>query len=494
MKRALKEKTTKGKTGRMKGMIGAAPAKRALCALLAALMLVSLAACVPNMAAEPAGGGAATTAAKSEDKAAEPVTTTTAAATTTEKPANVTMQVWISTGVTSEEQKSMSQDEWQLTKMLKAFEAAHPGVTIELTIPADQQVAHQTFKAAVLAGDAPDVANLWTGMLLFSLRDVVLPLDDLIPKNDLDIITAWGPTKYEFDGPILAYPYGGNELGLLLINKKLLKECGYDLEAKPIKTMEDLDAACEAAKGAGKIPILSADDNCNGLFTFLFSSQWTNLSGTARISSNSRGETKYSEDEGFLRSMQVCADYFAKGYVNDDYVSAQGNDSRFYQEQGTMLVTGNWAIDTAINNLGEENIDFITAPFLDPDPPFKNTGTGGAGQCLVIPSICKNAELAVELCSFLNNRENTISLLKRIPKAPYRTDISAADMGWDKSPLYAKLVAEGVNCGYWIDNAQEPEVMHECFKQGALVTIGSVTPKEAAAKLDQKAAEIKSTQ
>ena len=481
--------------------------KKFLCLALVALMAVSAIACAPRMTAPPAQNGAGAnqnkSAAEQKGDSAEQTEQKEDAAkqnsgeagqnAANEPDGGTSMEIWMSVGISAEEHQSKPQEEWKISEMLRGFEAKHPGVKIELTVPVDQQVAHQTFKAAVLAGAAPDVANLWSGACLFSLRDVVLHLDKHLTDDDWKNIieAAWTPLYDNFSGPLLGFPYGGIEVNLILVNKKLLKECGYDMDANPIETMEDLYAACEAAKGAGKIPILSTDNGANMLMTNVFGSQWINLSGLERIFSNSMGETKYAEDEGFLRTIALCADLYAKGYINEDYATAQAIDTMFYQEEGVMMGSGNWELGNAIKNMGEENVDFIMVPWPEPNPPHKIRGVGGVGQCLAIAMNSRNTDLALSFCAFALNRENSLIQSRSAPVIPFRSDISTkTDLGWN-TPLYQKLEKAGANCGYYPDGAQSLEVMMEFFKQGTLVVTGEMTPEEFAARLDQKAAEAK---
>ena len=97
------------------------------------------------------------------------------------------MTVWIN-GADSyigPTEKELPQDQWYISQAFKRFEKANAGVTIELIMQGDQAAAHESFKAAGAAGNAPDVANLWTGQPLFAMKAIILPLDDMVPKEDL---------------------------------------------------------------------------------------------------------------------------------------------------------------------------------------------------------------------------------------------------------------------------------------------------------------------
>ena len=81
----------------------------------------------------------------------------------------VKLSIWINgrdSFIGPSEQK-LAQAPWYITQAFKRFEAANPGTTVELTVSSDALQAHQTFRTAGLAGNAPDIANLWAGTFIF---------------------------------------------------------------------------------------------------------------------------------------------------------------------------------------------------------------------------------------------------------------------------------------------------------------------------------------
>ena len=71
-----------------------------------------------------------------------------------------TLTVWFSVWVPGSE-RELSQDSWTITKIVQQFEADHPGVKVDMQYQTDQQVAQNKLRAAVLANDAPDIANVY---------------------------------------------------------------------------------------------------------------------------------------------------------------------------------------------------------------------------------------------------------------------------------------------------------------------------------------------
>ena len=78
--------------------------------------------------------------------------------------------VWFSVWVTNNEKKT-AQENWTIMKIARQFEAENPGVKVNMEFQADQQVAQNKLRAAVLAG-APFPAwnrTLWFWCLMIGL-------------------------------------------------------------------------------------------------------------------------------------------------------------------------------------------------------------------------------------------------------------------------------------------------------------------------------------
>ena len=79
------------------------------------------------------------------------------------------------------------------------------------------------------------MANLWTGQPIFAMKEIILPLDELVPADDLKKIVGWESVRDGFkpDGTILGYPAAQNQICHMLYNKAIVKKAGLDFEASP---------------------------------------------------------------------------------------------------------------------------------------------------------------------------------------------------------------------------------------------------------------------
>lgn len=401
-----------------------------------------------------------------------------------------TLTVWVAPALVSEEEQKMKQEDWYVSKVAEKFEAEHPGVKVEFTVVSDQSAAHQTFKAAATTDSGPDVANLWSGQSIFSMEDVILDIRDYIPEEDFENIQGWEAVTMDFEeeGAILGYPVSGNEVCGLLYNREIMSEAGLDFEKEPPKTLDEFVTAMEKIKEAGYLPIAAGDDAWNCSYFYGFASLWAGAVGNDGVAADSTGETKFSEDEAFLESYRFANELYSKGLINEDYATSPDYNELFLNGEAGMLITGNYMVATAAEALGIEKLGFCAFPSIAEEN--EDTCIGGPGQCLVVSKNCKNPELAVEFCSFMNNKENHIELLKGLSKLPLRTDVTLEEVGMSEELVYQQISKLGENYTFWADNSMVPEVNAEMQKLGAMAITGKMSVEEMAAKLDEKVQEL----
>jgi raffinose/stachyose/melibiose transport system substrate-binding protein len=168
-------------------------------------------------------------------------------------------------------EQTLPQEQWYISQAIKRFEAANPGVTVELVVQSDALQAHQTFRTAGLAGNAPDIANLWAGQFIFALRDVMADITPYIPPEDLKNITGWDTVTLDFKpgSPIIGYPSPDNQMCFFLYNKKIIQAAGLDWDTNPPRTIETFMADMEKIKNAGYVP-MAADEGAGYVYYFFY--------------------------------------------------------------------------------------------------------------------------------------------------------------------------------------------------------------------------------
>jgi ABC-type glycerol-3-phosphate transport system substrate-binding protein len=386
-------------------------------------------------------------------------------------------------------EQQLPQDQWYISQAIKRFEEANPGVTVELVVQADAYAAHQMFRTTALAGNAPDIANLWAGQFIFALEDAITPITDKIPQADKDTILGWDTDTVGFTAgnPILGYPTPDNQLCFFLYNKKIVQEVGLDFEANPPRTMDDFYAAMEKIKNAGYIPI-GADEAVDGYAYYFFQIAaywWVQQNGFDPILAEDRGEANFADDQALLTALEAYQEIWAKGYMNQDAATSSDSWNKFLQGKIAMVPRVSSFVKDAQDALGVENVGVIIPPDISDTAVIKNGTIGGPGQVMVVSKNSTNVDLAIKFMSFLNSKAEVLELNKFQTKVPIRTDVTPTDLGAEPGTALAKLIEWSGNYVFWVDNSLSGPVVDDFNKLLPLVLTGKMTPLELAQQLDK---------
>ena len=398
---------------------------------------------------------------------------------------DIELEVWFSCYMT-EADRERPQEEWTVSKVTREYEESHPGVKINLGFMADQQAAQNRLKAAVLAGEAPDLINTYCGYFVYSLKDVLVDVTDLIPAEDRENIAGWAGV--EADGVTYGYPCNALESCPLLYNKEIVAAAGVDLEGENApKNAAELYEAFAKIKDSGYNVFLVDDGGFNSLYVFAFSSWWSQISGVERITADSLAQAKFSDDEGFLKSLQFVADLYKDGFMNADYESSTDSGTRFLNGESAFLPTSTLGANV-VETMGD-NVGIFFLPNYDDTVAYPDYAIGGAGQVMCVVQGCKYPEAAVEYMHYLNSKDVTIRLLSNIGM-PLRADITAEEMGYT-APAYMDYLTKSAQHNLnWNDNSMQGDVANEFYKLSTMATVGQITVEECAKELDQIAEDV----
>jgi len=406
----------------------------------------------------------------------------------TPKKEAVKLTVWIngSDSYIGPEEQKLPQDQWYISQAFARFEAANPGVTIELTVPPDQEGAHQSFKAAGLAGTAPDIANLWTGQATFNLKDVILPLDDYVSAADRKNIWGWDSVQLDFraDGAIMGYPASQNQICFLLYNKSIVKKAGMNWDSNPPRDFAASDAAMRKIKALGVDPIV-VDEAFPWFFAWIGDYWWAQVSGSDGILAASRGQKEFSKDKGLLDALAYYRSMYKNGFFNQDMGTSADSWNRFLQGQGAMTPVVTSFLSDGERTLGAD-AGVLMPPDISKSAPITDSTIGGPGQCLVVAKNTKHPEMAVKLISFLNSKKEVMEAQKIQQVPPVRVDLSVSELGYKAGSNIAFLYENyAKNYIYWPDNLLAPGAAEVFYRQTPLVALGKMTPQELAAEMDK---------
>ena len=402
----------------------------------------------------------------------------------------VKLGIWINgrdSFIGPSEQK-LAQDQWYISQAFKRFEAANPGVTVDLTVSADALQAHQTFRTAGLAGNAPDIANLWAGTFIFALRDVTQDIRQYIPKDDLNNINGWDTVTLDFKegNPVIGYPLPNNQVCFFLYNKKIIKASGLDFDTNPPRTMADFMADLQKIKDAGYQP-MAADEGQGYVYNFFYIAAywWVQQNGLAPILAEDRGEAKFADDQALMKTLQAYQELYSKGYLNQDAATSADSQNKFYAGQVALFPNGSFGVKDAQDALGVENVGAILPPEISADAKITNSLIGGPGQSLVVAKNSQHPDIAVKLLSFLNSKDEFLKYSKVQTVMPVRKDVTAADLGIQPGSVAAQMFDWAQHYTFWVDNELSGPVVDDFNKLLPLVLTGKMTPQDFAVQVDK---------
>ncbi len=402
----------------------------------------------------------------------------------------VKLSIWINgrDSFIGPSEQQLPQEQWYISQAFKRFEAANPGVTVEMTVSADALQAHQTFRTAGLAGNAPDIANLWAGQFIFALREVTQDISKYIPADDLKNINGWDTVTLDFKqgNPIIGYPLPNNQVCFFLYNKKIVQASGLDFENNPPRSMDDFMAALQKIKDKGYQP-MAADEGQGYVYNFFYIAAywWVQQNGLAPILAEDRGQAKFADDQALLKALDVYQQLWAKGYLNQDAATSADSQQKFFAGQVALFPNGSFGVKDAQNALGVDNVGAILPPEISADAQIKNSLIGGPGQSLVVSKNSQHPDLDVKLMSFLNSKDEFLKFSQVQTVMPVRKDVTAADMGIQPGSIAAKMFEWAQNYTFWVDNELSGPVVDDFNKLLPLVLTGKMTPLEFAQQVDK---------
>jgi ABC-type glycerol-3-phosphate transport system substrate-binding protein len=197
----------------------------------------------------------------------------------------------------------------------KNFEAAHPGVTVELSgAPYDPQFQRIELSQAGQISDIPDVVqldNIWLGQ--FTGEKILANLDSYYSSwaGKSDILPAYADST-KWNGSQQAVWFY-SDIRLLIWNKDVFRKAGLDPEKGPA-TWDDVmaDAKAIKAKVPGVVPVgfpaASQEGTVDRWYPYLY------MTGSNILSPDNK--TAVFNDAGGQKAVQFYVDLVKNGYAS----------------------------------------------------------------------------------------------------------------------------------------------------------------------------------
>lgn len=288
-------------------------------------------------------------------------------------------------------------------QMVKEFEAANPGIKIEIETRPGGTDGDNIIKTRLATGEMTDLFLYNTG----SLFQAINPTQNLVPLTDQawqsEILDSFKITVTGTDGNVYGSPIGAAMGGGILYNIPIYKELGLT----PPKTWAEFMANNEKIKAAGKTAVIQS---------FGVGSTWTSqlfvlgdfFNVQAAVpnfaADYTAGKQKYATTPAAVKGFQYGEDVFKGGYLNEDFAVAT------FEEAVVKLATGEgahypmltFAVST-IQTLSPENVGNVGFFAIPGDDAAKNGLTVWTPAGVYIPKTSQHPEEAKKFLAFMSS-------------------------------------------------------------------------------------------
>lgn len=303
----------------------------------------------------------------------------------------------------------------KLPALVKQFEAANPGVKVNVTaIPWDS--AHDKFTSSIAASQTPDLAmvgSTWMGEF------VGLDALDATPSNiDKSVFFPGAQKTTEVGGSSYGVPWYV-ETRALYYRKDLAAKAG--ITSAP-KTWDELSAMAKAYKEkAGTKWGINLQPGGVGSWQTVLPFAWTN---GAKVSDE--GATKWTLDSPeMVEAVSFYQSFFKNGLSNPAPVEGQ-TEADFTSGANPMFISGPWMM-SAVEKLGGAGFKDKYAVAQIPTKKEHASFVGGAN--LAVFKASKNRDAAWKLVQFLTDPKTQVEWYKS------STDLPSVQSAWTDPTL-----------------------------------------------------------
>ena len=466
--------------------------KKIIALLLALTMVFSLAACGGGAKSEEAAAPASQeAAAPASQEAAAPAAQEAAPASeeaaAPEEKEEITLTIWLNSLISADD-LLLDEEDWYINQAIKRFQEKYPYVKFDVTKSEDGNTSAALFKAAAASGSAPDICEFWTGEWMFDVEDMTLDIyDKLSPERQTDL-QGWANVcrDYDTNNKKIGVPIAVQTVAGIYYNKNMIAEAGLDFENNPPKTTDELLEACAKIKEAGYTPFLADEGEKHEMIYYIANYWWLQQSGFSTIVAENKGEKKYADDEGLIKTLEFYQQLVDNGYINEDTLNASDARGRFMSGiEGAMMGSSSSKVQTYSEALGEDVLGFIKPGDLDTNGVITNCCLGGAGQGLVVSKDTKYPEECIAFIDFLTSPEEFKEYFKHNPTCiPNLASITAEDLGVT-NPVTIKMLSMTGDVVFYTDNCVDSDAMNELMRYTANLINHTMTPKEVAEAMDK---------
>ncbi|GLV54214.1 ABC transporter substrate-binding protein [Dictyobacter sp. S3.2.2.5] len=399
----------------------------------------------------------------------------------------VTLKFWNSTySTTDSSNKSKKVNQFYIAQAVQRFEAANPGIKIQMQVIPGTTDMFTQYRVASIAKNGPDVMTLWSGSYMLQMKNFLEPLDPYFTQQERARLRGWDAVTEGFQagaGKTYGVPNASDGISAVYYNKHLLAKAGIDPEKDWPTTFDDFLTIAAKIKASGTTPFTLYD---NG-YTFFSLDYWIAqvVNGDHGILELVQGQRNFSESDlvAVAQKWSQLAQYTLPGAPTMNGGQAE---QFFFQGKVAMTINGPWPIGDMRQALGD-NLGMRRLPDFNKTVPIQNSGIGGAGTALIVSNYSKHKAEAVQFIKFLMSKEEQARRAADSSEGLINaTDVDVSSIYKDPLRVQQQQWVLEPKTMFWPDNVYPAELTSELAAQAQLAWTGKITPLQFMQKLDAK--------
>jgi raffinose/stachyose/melibiose transport system substrate-binding protein len=374
-----------------------------------------------------------------------------------------------------------------MQQAVKDYEAAHPGVKIELPF-----LENEAFKAKLTtllqSSEAPDIFHSWGGGVFYeqAKAGVLRPIEGVLSQEAKDDQGTAGVAAFTApDGHIYGVARDVAEV-VLWYNKKLFAQAGVDPAS--LATWDGFLAAVQKFKDAGITPLaVGAKDKWPA--HFWWSKLVVRLAGQDGFNAAAQGEGDGFAGPDFVKAGELFLQLSALNPWQEGFQAASYGDASGYFGDGkaAMHLMGDWDYGAMKDNsaskagIPDEDLGILPFPTIEGGHGDPTDTLGGLSGYL----FSKNAsDEAVKFIEWYNSSV----VQKKFANAGYYIPITKGSADEMTNPFKVQ-VAKDINGAHWhalfFDQALGPAVGGVVNDVSAELAANEITAEDAAQQIKE---------
>jgi len=301
-------------------------------------------------------------------------------------------------------------------EVIKDFEAANPGIKIEIETRTVDAQGDNLVKSRLATGEMTDMFN-WNSGALFQTLNPSQTLVDLTDEPfQANVIESYKPTVMS-NGRVYGAPWGTAMGGGVVYNKKIYADLGLSVP----KSWDEFMANSQKIKDAGIPPVIQSFGTDWSAQIFVLADFYNVYAADPTFPEKyTANQAKYATTPAALAGFQHQEDVFKAGFLNADFASATLEDAL------RMVATGEGAqypqLSFAISNIKNDHPDHINdiGYFAMPGAPEHNGLTVWMPGALYIANTSEHIDEAKKFAAFVASPAGCAAMNRvGTPTGPY---------------------------------------------------------------------------